>query len=353
MELFYNQKLCEIYQKNSNSLGFFPILMRKNKAEKEQIPRDISPKDDAFHGSTKHIAAEWWYFDAMFTNNYSIHIGCRTFSKKSCGIVSPFLEIYRSGKLEVKGVKRYSFRTFQTSKYFPIVRLANTTLMDFDQRRFKEKKEWIYHISLNINEMLGAELTFSGTTKGWKYETDAESWTVALPKATVTGTIMVNSKKINVVGIGYHDHNWNYTLLSPLNYGRGWYWGKIMCKTFSVSWANIMKTSSKAELIAVINQDGNGYYPINPKNIYFKPKRFIRRNRRKITTRFIIKINDVVKGTPIQVDVKMEAHKIHYNKVLIIAPYWRYHVKSTGFVSLNTHKEMVKNDQIMEMLLFG
>lgn len=74
------------------------------------FPQEILPIDDAFHGSAKHVAAEWWYFDAIFTNNYSLHIGCRTFSQKKFGIVSPFLEIYKDGKLEVEAVKRYFFR---------------------------------------------------------------------------------------------------------------------------------------------------------------------------------------------------------------------------------------------------
>ena len=42
---------------------------------------DILPSDDAFHGSPKRISAEWWYFDAIFSNKYSAHIGFKTFSR--------------------------------------------------------------------------------------------------------------------------------------------------------------------------------------------------------------------------------------------------------------------------------
>jgi len=195
---------------------------------------DITPSDDAFHGSKKRISAEWWYFDANFTNNYSLHIGCRTFSKKKNGMISPFLEIYKDGKLEAKAVKRYSFSKFKTSLNYPMVKLANNTIIQFDQEKFKEKKQWIYNVSLQI-ENYGVNLIFKGITKGFKYQTKAESWTVALPKASVYGEIIVNGKKINVSGIGYHDHNWNYSLLTPLTYGKGWYWGKIMSKTLTVS----------------------------------------------------------------------------------------------------------------------
>ena len=315
-------------------------------------PHDITPADDAFHGSTKRMAAEWWYFDANFTNNYSLHIGCRTFTKKKQGMISPFLEIYKDGKLEVKAVNRYLFSQFQTSSDYPLVKLANKTIIEFDKERFKENGEWVYHISLKKEEN-EVNLTFIGTTKGFKYETDSESWTVALPKALVKGEIIVNGKKINGNGIGYHDHNWNYSLLTPLTYGKGWYWGKIMSKTLTISWAEIIKSASRGEILAVINQDNQGYLPTNAENIYFKPEKFVRNHRKIMPTRFTLKIDDIVNKVPIKVNVKMEPQDVHYDKVLIIAPYWRYHVKAEGYISLGSIKESVNDMQIMEYLKFS
>ena len=49
----------------------------------------------------------------------------------------------------------------------------------------------------------------------------------------------------------------------------------------------------------------------------------------------------------------METHEIHYNKVLIIAPYWRYHIKAKGNISLGSIKESVNETQIMEFLKFS
>ena len=73
----------------------------------------ITPADDAFHGSTKRFSAEWWYFDAIFKNDYSIHIGFRTLSKKTLGIVTLFLEIYKGGKLTIEKNKRFLFKNFK------------------------------------------------------------------------------------------------------------------------------------------------------------------------------------------------------------------------------------------------
>jgi len=315
-------------------------------------PKDIIPSDDAFHGSKKRISAEWWYFDANFTNNYSLHIGCRTFSKKNKGMVSPFLEIYKDGKLEAKAVKRYLFNQFQTSSDYPIVKLANNTIINFDQERFDKKGEWVYNILLELEDNK-VDLAFIGTTKGFKYETEAESWTVALPKAIVNGEITVNGKKIKVNGIGYHDHNWNYSILTALNYGKGWYWGKIMSKTLTVSWADVIKSATKGEILAVISQDNQGYIPTNAENIYFKPENFVRNHGRKMPINFTLKIDDIVNGIPIKVDVEMKSLEVHCNRVLVIAPYWRYHVKAKGYISIDSLKEPVNEQQIMEFLRFS
>ncbi|MDH7517436.1 MAG: hypothetical protein QHH19_03735 [Candidatus Thermoplasmatota archaeon] len=313
--------------------------------------KDILPADDAFHGSIKHVAAEWWYFDAIFTNNYSLHVGCRTFSKKNFGLVSPFLEIYKDGKLVADAVKRYFFRDFHTSSEFPMVKLAGDTIIGFDEQKYRDKKEWMYELSLKIDEC-EVHLKFIGTTKGWKYETAAESWVVALPKASVTGEIIIDGDKMEVQGTGYHDHNWNYTIWTPINYGKAWYWGRIISETFNLSWAKIMKTSSQGELLAIINQDDKGYFPVNPENIHFKSNRFIYNHRRKIPTSFTLKIDDTARGAPINVDIQMDTYNIHYSRALFF-PYWRYHVKSTGFISVGSHKEVVNNTQIMEYLKFS
>ena len=176
----------------------------------------------------------------------------------------------------------------------------------------------------------------------------AEGWTVALPKASVTGDIAVNGKRMKVSGIGYHDHNWNSSSSRVMNTW-GWYWGKIMSKTLNLVWANIMKTSSGGELLAVVNQDKKGFFAINPENIHFKSNTFIRNYGRKMPTSYTIQIDDDVNDIPINVDVNMVVKNIHRrNRKLLIAPYWRYHVEAKGYISLGSHKETVNSTQIME-----
>lgn len=311
----------------------------------------MKPSDDAFHGSQRHLSAEWWYFDAMFTNDYSVHIGCRTFSIKRLGIGSPFLEFYRKGKLLVEKKKRCLFKNLETSKKYPLVKLFTKPIIKFDYKKFQENQEWIYEINMKIEDGQ-ANLVFTGTTQGFKIETEGESWAVALPKAKVTGEIIFKDKKMKVEGVGYHDHNWNYTFLSALTYGKGWYWGKIRSNQFNIVWANVVKKNNRWDLLAVVNKNGDGFYNINPENIIFRAENYIRDHRHKTPMSFTLKIDDLVDNIPVKAVVKMKVKHFHYNKVFT-APYWRYHVDTSGFIAIDGIKEKIDGAQIMEFLSFS
>jgi predicted secreted hydrolase len=324
----------------------------KEKLVKYNPPAEsTTPKDDAFHGSPRRIAAEWWYFDAIFNNNYSAHLGFKTFSRKNLGFVSPMIEIYKNGELEAQVQKRCLWKNFQTSKTFPLAKLFNKPFIEFDIERYNKTGEWIYHITSQIEDYL-VNLTFIGATKGWKIETKNESWTVALPKARVNGELVIKDKKIKVEGVGYHDHNWNYSLLTVMNYGVGWYWGKIKSKTYNVVWAKIDKSSKRYELLAIVNKDDGGFYNINHKKIVFETKEIVKNNRWKIPTVYTLKINDEVDGVPIDIDVEMVSKNMHHYKALV-APYWRHHMKTRGHISLDNKKEEIDDIQIAEYLKFS
>jgi hypothetical protein len=266
-------------------------------------------------------------------------------------MVQPFLEFYKNGKLKVDKKKRFLFRNFETSKDYPLVKLFKKPIIEFDYDKYNENREWIYNIDITINDCK-ANLKFLGITKGFKIETKAESWVVSLPKAKVIGEISYNGKKIKGEGIGYHDHNWNYTFLSILTYGKCWYWGKIRSNNFNIVWANIVKKDKTWDLLAVVNNKQNSFYNIHPENIYFKPDNYICDHRKKTPSNFILKIDDVVDEIPINAEVEMNMIDLHYSNVLR-APYWRYHVNTSGFISIDGKKEIIDSVQIMEFLRFS
>ena len=318
---------------------------------KKNFAQEITPIDDAFHGSPKRMAAEWWYFDALLNDDISIHVGFKTFTKKNRGFVSPIIDIYENGKLKYTSTNKFLFRHVKISKDIPSINLFEKPILTFDQNRYEKTNEWCYNVKMKIKD-ISVNLDFIGLTKGWKIETPMESWTVALPKAKVTGKFGIKNKTINVEGTGYHDHNWNYSLLTMMNYGIGWYWGKIRSETITITWANIIKSSKKSEILSVVNQDGKGFFNINPATIFFKPEKFIKNHRGKTPTKFTFRIKDNIDNNKIETDVIMDTEELHFYKILI-TPYWRHHVKAKGSISIGDKTEPVKDIQIMEYIKFG
>lgn len=307
----------------------------------------IIPKDDGFHGAKK-LSAEWWYFDGVFSEDYSFHIGIRTFSRKNRGRGTLFFELYHNEKIIFEKKKRFSFKEFETSKEYPSVRIQNQKILDFDEIRYKKYGEWIYHITC-LFDNCSVDLYFTNITQGFKIESNKESWTVALPKAKILGFIEYNGNKLLVDGIGYHDHNWNYTLLSALTYGKGWYWGKIKSKTFNIVWANVLKRSGYQDLLAIVSINQNGFYNINPKNIIFKPEKYKNYKNRKIPSQIHLYFKDIINQIPINVKIIMDVEHIHFTRVFF-ASYWRYHIKVKGSISVNKVTEHIDDKQIMEYL---
>ena len=64
-------------------------------------PEDITIKDDAYHGSDYPRFTEWWYFDAVFDNGYSIELNIRVLSiiKDRLVLIYKRTDIYKDGKL--------------------------------------------------------------------------------------------------------------------------------------------------------------------------------------------------------------------------------------------------------------
>lgn len=319
---------------------------------------DILPADDSYHNNINLLDIEWWYFDAVFDNGYSIHIGFRTYHIKNSGIIQARITIYKDGKPICETLKPYLYSNFSTSNQHPYVSLNNTKVMQLDIEHYKKTGEWKYDIDLSIGET-SCRLTFIGKTKGWKIETSNTCWTVALPKATVTGTITVHGKQIDVKGMGYHDHNWSYSPVTAVS-NLGWFWGRITGDTLNITWSKIIKDTHKSDLLAVINQDASSdiassrYYNIFPSGISFKASEYQRKNRKQIPTTFHVQlINDTVNAEQvIHADIVMKTYNVHYSRIFTIH-YWRFHIIANGSIQVGSTIEYLKDKpQIIEYLLF-
>lgn len=320
-----------------------PVLIPHSTYE----PQDIDLKDAAFHRSYGRFHEEWWYFEGIFDNGYSIVLGIVIVSKGFHGICSAGIAIYNNTKLEFHLGKKVLFKEFEASEEFPFIKVSGKQIMRLDRERYNTTGEWVYNVSLEIDDQ-EANLQFTGVTKGYKGEILRGWYGPVLPKATVNGTLILNGDKIDVSGLGYHEHAWEVTF--PI-WEWGWYWSKIVSDSYILAWAKMMNTRWWEQTrAAVFSQDQSGYININPENIKFKATKYVFDHRRLIPTKFILNITD--SENSIYINATMEAMNTHHYGKLIIH-YWRYHLKINGEITYRSTTEIIKDQiQIMEFMRF-
>jgi len=307
----------------------------------------IELKDDAFHGTHKYFSMEWWYFDAILNDDYALHAGFKVYSIRNLGIVYPIIEIYKGRDLLFRIFRPSLLDSLSTSASFPSVKVDGQSIIKFDREEFNTTGIWKYTVTVNINNQ-GVNLTFIGTTSGWKYTIfEREEWAVILPKADVFGSITVNGETINVTGRGYHDHNWNFTIGTKVREW-GWYWGRLTGETYTLIFAWFMKSPLKFDNLVVLNKDNGGYLEIDPKDIQLSFTNYTWKNGIRIPSSFRLS----VENTSVNVDVFMNTLSIH-----LIGPplvhYWRYFVNVNGFISLDDDIEnFIDSVQMFEFMRF-
>ena len=311
-------------------------------------PIDISLKDDGFHGSDAPRFTEWWYFDAVLNKGYSVQMSVRVLSviKKRLVFVFQRLDIYKDGHLEKHNKRMYFLRNFDTSSDFPLVKLAGKQVIKGQVD--EATGNWIYDLSFEINNA-SANLRFEGCTKGWKGKNPGgDWWAVILPRAKVSGKIKVKHQEIDVKGIGYHDHNWD-VMASAARSNLGWFWGKFNSDNFTLTWATIFKTRFLGQPLLVINKKNSGYINIEPENIQFIAKDIYKEDGKLIPHYFALEAHD----KNVSLYVAMNVLGIHHERMMGIMNYWRYHVKCTGSVTVESKEEKIDEIHMAEFLKFG
>jgi hypothetical protein len=328
------------------------IFKTDTSTEDELVIDSITPKNDAYHGKTRYLSYEWWYFDAVFDNNYGVHVGIRVLSFRNWGLVHQLVNVYNNSEVEEKAVVTKSLRNFQISEEYPDVRYKNKPLLKFDYDEYNLTGNWNYSINVEVED-IKINLSFIGKSEGYTYETSHEAWTVALPIADVYGTINTSNKNLEVVGRGYHDHNWNFSLKTAFR-ATGWYWGKIMSSNYSLTWSNIKKTmfadGTIAENIGILNILNGSFIGIDPKNMSFTASEYIFHTARFIPTKFKL----IAKQGNLEIDVTFDAENIqHTEPSSFTTNYWRYFISINGYIKVGENIDYLNDDiQIMEFIRF-
>ena len=308
---------------------------------------DITIKDDAYHDSGAKRFTEWWYFDAVFENGYSIQLNVRLLSiiKNRFVLIYKRTDIYKDGKLVKHIRKKHRLKDFKASKEIPNVKISGEDVIkgNIDKKTGK----MIYDLSFHF-EHISTDLQFKATTKGWQGKNPGgDGWAVILPRAEVTGKIKIDNKEIKVKGIGYHDHNWDVRYAATQN-NHGWFWGKIYSKSFTVTWATIYKNKNIGQPLLVLNENDNGYINFKPEEIRFVGDKLGLQNKKMIPHHFKLEADN----GKAKLNFSMDAKDFHHDTVMIRYHYWRYHMICSGTISVGNKIEKVKDIQIAEFLRF-
>jgi hypothetical protein len=328
-----------------------PFLKTNQQIESEEI-KQITPKDDAFHGTTSIPTLEWWYFDCMLEDNYSAHIGFRIITYNGLNILKPSINIYHGTDIVANETIFLLPHQFTVSTEYPEIIVGNKQVMLFDQSSYEQSNQWKYEVSYSINDV-GVDLTFTNETMGWKYQTLHEGWTVAIPKGIVKGTLRIGGENISVEGRGYHDHNWNFSIKTPAR-GWSWYWGKITGDSLNLAWAVIKDTGILEQTfrnrLGVFNPQQEKFIVIDPNNIVFSADSYILKDNRFIPTSFQI----IIEQDDIFIDVTLSSVDIHLSDpTFLTIHYWRYFVEVTGEMRYKDKTEQIDEKiQIIEYMRF-
>ncbi|OYT62543.1 hypothetical protein B6U81_00655 [Thermoplasmatales archaeon ex4484_30] len=300
-------------------------------------PENITLKDDAFHVFPLH--AETWYYECFFDNDYSMVFIVTVLSNGRTGLALAGIYIYRNTHLE------YSDRIFIPSPFFfasdkkPLIKIFGKEIINGDI----DKEGNLYYNILFENNGYGISLTFINETRGWKGKM-GRGWWLAVPKCKVRGTLVINDEKMEVEGIGYHDHN-IFHLYTPL-VERGYIDGKLLAEP-SIVWGEIFHTRWNSDAFAVISYKGK-YISIPQKNITIKEDSYIYDHGRFIPTEVNFSFNV---GNEMEGFLHVKAEDFHHIRLPLLW-YWRYHVRVEGKIKIGKDEIEVNKIEMMELMIY-
>jgi len=234
---------------------------------------------------------------------------------------------------------RYPLSNFKGNENNPLIKIRGQEIL---KGYITDNKKWTTKL-FRDEKNLKIDLDFIKKSKGFKGKTYLGNW-LAIPKMEVKGSIYIDDIRINVNGLGYHDHN-IYPIYAPFK-TRGYYFGKLDLDSNHLTWARVIKNHNKEQLLAILSKNQE-YFNIPQKSISYKILQEDKDHRKKIPTKFSLDIND----DHIKLKLNIEPIKYHYIGVFI-AHYWRYHVRYKGEIEINSIKKKIDTIEITEYLKF-
>jgi len=193
---------------------------------------------------------EWWYFDFDLENDYSLHIEWQ----------SPVFNMRDDYCMLI--TRLYNHETASDQSFHPIFKAYRYPRKSIRQDRsscnivfpsgfiIEDKEE--FHIRFKEKDLC-ADIKLKRLLPPLSVENEVLlevdnqeffAWNIPLPRASASGNIQAERKKIEMNGIAYHDHNWG-----NLNIGRyleSWIWTRVQFQHFTLILGDIFVRGRKA-----------------------------------------------------------------------------------------------------------
>jgi len=302
------------------------------------VPKDMALCDDGF-GDGLFLHVETWYYEALFSNNWSAVFIVTVLAGGSGdrGLALVGLYFYEHGILIA--TERFATRSFMLSSLGPDCTINNQQVVTADTT---SEGKLQYKIAIQVNDYR-LELIMINQTKGWQGDMGL-GWWLAVPRLAVQGNLTVDGEDIKVTGTGYHDHN-RFAIATPL-IEYGYMDGKMAGNGFSLVWGDIMQTPSRTNSFAIYSEGGN-YRAVYPPALNLTFDGYIYDKGQYIPTICRLQFSDDL----LAMSVNMTAIAQH-NIRLPGMSYWRYHVNVEGHIYSSLQELIVTERGMMERMQY-
>lgn len=205
----------------------------------EQTLRQLDPAEDGAHWLSDDEFFEWWYFDAHFDNGYQLVVVLHTalFNVTSRPAV---IAIHLYGPDGWKAVEVAAFRPWEVRGIMGRcdVRMGSSRVWDagdryivhLEQGRIRARLE--YHREV-AGSKIGTGILFADQVSGRSFH-----WVIPLPRASISGWLWVDGKRVAVKGTGYHDHNWGNLDIGEVF--QRWVWGRVVADEYTLVFGELL-----------------------------------------------------------------------------------------------------------------
>lgn len=237
------------------------LANRKEDYQRLGITKKPATWEDGMRTNGQAGTFEWWYFDAEYTDGSKVVVVFYTkdgfdIKGEACPSIRFELTLPDGGSI-TKLLSEKKGSTIRASKEKCDVKIDRSSVQ-------YSNGQYLIHF---VDDEIDYRCTMKSILPMWRPKTgymyfgekqeDFFAWFVAQPSAKLEAVLTLNGERRELVGNGYHDHNWgNVEMNKVINH---WYWCRANVGPYTVISCDIIaekKYGYKRSPIIMIAKDG-------------------------------------------------------------------------------------------------